>query len=196
MIPLNSICVFCGSSTGENPVYKQKAIALGKTLAENQIELIYGGGNIGLMGIIANTVLKYGGKVTGVLPQFLNKKEVGHVELSTLILVNSMHDRKQKMNDLADGFIAMPGGLGTLEEVAEVLTWVQLGLIAKPVGFYNIKGYFKNLLDQLDYMVGEGFMKQKDRQMINQNEEAEELILQMRNYKPILVNKWLKEDQT
>ena len=142
MSKLQSICVFCGSSPGNEKVYADQARVLGKAIAAQGSRLIYGGGNIGLMGIIANTVLEEGGSVTGVLPKFLNRKEVGHVSLSELILVDSMHERKQRMSDLSSAFIAMPGGFGTLEEIAEMLTWTQLGLSTKPLGFYNINGFY------------------------------------------------------
>ncbi len=193
---LKSIAVFCGSSAGVNPTYANKAEALGTYLGINGYHLVYGGGNIGLMGIIANAVLKAGGKVTGVLPHFLNKKEVGHVALSKLILVDSMHERKQKIEQLSDAFIAMPGGFGTLEEVSEMLTWAQLGLHQKPIGLYNINSFYDSLLNQMDAMVKEGFLKPKNRNMVLEGTDPEQLIAALNAYRPVAVLKWLKPDQS
>lgn len=188
--------MFCGSSSGVNSIYAEKARELGSCLVKNNLDLVYGGGNIGLMGILANEVLAAGGKVTGVLPHFLNRKEVGHVSLSELILVDSMHERKQKMASLSDGFIAQPGGYGTLEELGEILTWVQLGLVTGPVGLFNVNGFFDNLLLQLDHMVQEGFLKRENRSFLLVDQNPQGLIDQMNSFKPMAVEKWLKTDQT
>jgi len=193
---INSIAIFCGSSTGKNTAYEAKAKALGSYLGNNNYHLIYGGGNIGLMGAIANAALEAGGEVTGVLPHFLNRKEVGHVDLSKLILVDSMHERKQKIEQLSDAFIAMPGGFGTLEEVSEMLTWAQLGLHQKPIGLYNINGFYNPLLSQLDVMVNEGFLKAQNRAMVLTGTEPEKLIQSLNDHKPVRVPKWLKPDQS
>lgn len=193
---IKSIAVFCGSSSGSNLLYKKKAQVLGHYLGSNQYHLVYGGGNIGLMGIVANAALAAGGEVTGVLPRFLNKKEVGHVELSKLILVDSMHERKQKIELLSDAFIAMPGGFGTLEEVSEMLTWAQLGLHQKPIGLYNINDFYNSLLAQLDKMVEEGFLKAQNRAMVLKDNEAEPLVKMLEKYEPLSVQKWLKPDQS
>ena len=196
MSKIKSIAVFCGSSSGKSPLYEEKANQLGRYLGTNHYHLVYGGGNIGLMGIVANAALAAGGDVTGVLPHFLNKKEVGHVELSNLILVDSMHERKQKIEQLSDAFIAMPGGFGTLEEVCEMLTWAQLGLHQKPIGLYNINGFYDPLLSQLDQMVVEGFLKKQNRAMVLMDIEARNLVQSLHNYKPVSVIKWLKPDQS
>jgi len=196
MSKIKSIAVFCGSSLGNSALYEEKAKQLGRYLGSNHYHLVYGGGNIGLMGIIANAALAAGGEVTGVLPHFLNRKEVGHVELSNLILVDSMHERKQKIEQLSGAFIAMPGGFGTLEEVCEMLTWAQLGLHQKPIGLYNINGFYNPLLSQLDQMVDEGFLKKQNRAMVLMDIEAKNLIQSLQNYKPVPVIKWLKPDQS
>ncbi len=196
MSSIKSIAVFCGSSSGVNPVYEQKSIELGAYLGANGFHLVYGGGNIGLMGKVANAALDAGGEVTGILPHFLNKKEVGHVALSKLILVDSMHERKQKIEQLSDAFIAMPGGFGTLEEVSEMLTWAQLGLHQKPIGLYNINGFYNLLLEQLDVMVSEGFLKPQNREMVLEDTDPSELIESLKSYTPVSVLKWLKPDQS
>lgn len=154
-----NVCVFCGSGTGLNPVYSETARKLGKLLANSSIRLIYGGGNIGLMGVIADAVMEGGGKVSGVIPEFLLRKEVGHRGITDLEVVESMHQRKQRMADLADAFVAIPGGWGTLEEIAEILTWKQLGLISQPVILLNTNHFFDPLLDQMRLMVKEGFLR-------------------------------------
>jgi uncharacterized protein (TIGR00730 family) len=180
---MNNICVFCGSGLGNQPIYLKEAKDLGQALVENNIKLIYGGGRIGLMGAIADSVLANGGKVIGVIPQFLMEKEVGHPNLTELHVVKSMHERKQKMASLADGFIAMPGGFGTLEELAEILTWVQLGLIKKPVALLNVNGFYNSLLAQLDHMTLEGFLKTENRKNLLSYTNAEELIQGLVNFK-------------
>lgn len=196
MTKIKTVSVYCGSSQGKNKVYLENAIALGKELHRQGLSLVYGGGNIGLMGAIANSVLQEGGKVTGVLPRFLNKKEVGNLDVEKLILVDSMHERKQKISELSDAFIAMPGGFGTLEEVAEMLTWSQLGLIKKPIGFYNVNGYFDLLLAQFDRMVEEGFLKPENRNMVLDDHNPKELIKKLYEYVPVSIAKWLHSDQT
>jgi uncharacterized protein (TIGR00730 family) len=153
-----NVCVFCGSGTGSEPAYSDAARKLGLLLAESSIHLIYGGGNIGLMGIIADAVMQAGGSVTGVIPNFLMKKEVGHRGITELEVVESMHQRKQRMADLADAFVALPGGWGTLEELSEILTWKQLGLISQPVILLNTNHFFDPLLKQMRLMVKEGFL--------------------------------------
>lgn len=196
MNKIKSIAVFCGSSLGSASLYQEKAQELGTYLGVNNYHLVYGGGNIGLMGVIANAALAAGGEVTGVLPHFLNKKEVGHVALSTLILVDSMHERKQKIEQLSDAFIAMPGGFGTLEEVSEMLTWAQLGLHKKPIGLYNINSFYSTLLTQLDKMVDEGFLKAQNRAMVLEDINAEYLVQSLKKFEPITVQKWLNPDQS
>lgn len=155
-----NICVFCGSASGTNPVYQQAAQELGELLANGNHTLVYGGGNIGLMGIVADAVLAHQGKVIGVIPDFLVKKEVGHQGLTELEVVSSMHVRKKRMADLSDAFITMPGGWGTLDETAEILTWRQLGLIEQPLGILNTNHFFDSLIIQMQQMVQEGFLKE------------------------------------
>ena len=169
-----SICVFCGSSMGRNSSYKGAAVKLGQLMAEKNLNLVYGGGNIGLMGEIAQSVIKNGGRAIGVIPQFLVEKELVFDELSEVHVVESMHERKAKMAEMADAFIAMPGGFGTLEETVEVLTWAQLGLHRKPIGLLNINGYYDSLNEFFDHMVAEGFLMReyKDMLLINENPAA------------------------
>ncbi len=155
---MKKICVFCGSSSGNNRLYSEYAKKLGKLLVEYSIDLVYGGGDIGLMGIISRTVLENGGHVTGIIPQLLHEK-VPHTELSELFIVENMHERKALMYNLSDGFICLPGGIGSLEEVLEAFTWLQLGYHNKPVSLININGYYDHLIKQLEMMVNEGFMK-------------------------------------
>lgn len=153
-----NVCVFCGSSTGTDAVFANAARDTGRLLAQGGHSLIYGGGNIGLMGILADAVLEKGGQVTGVIPDFLMNREVGHRGLTDLIIVSYMHDRKKRMADLADAFIALPGGWGTLDELAEILTWRQLGLIDQPVGLLNVDSFFTPLVDQMKAMTEKGFL--------------------------------------
>ncbi len=154
-----NVCVFCGSGTGTNPHFSETARKLGSLFVQNSVTLVYGGGNIGLMGIIAGAVMKGGGRVTGVIPRFLMDKEVGHTGITDLEVVDSMHQRKKRMADLADAFVALPGGWGTLEELCEILTWKQLGLISQPVLLLNTNHFFDPLLDQMRLMVKEGFLR-------------------------------------
>jgi uncharacterized protein (TIGR00730 family) len=154
-----NVCVFCGSSTGLNPVYGEAARQLGSLIGKHSATLVYGGGKVGLMGITADAVMANGGNVIGVIPEFLVKREVGHHGVTELEIVDSMHERKNRMADLANAFIAMPGGWGTLEEVSEILTWKQLGLIDQPVIILNINGFFDPLLKQIQSMLDEGFLK-------------------------------------
>ncbi len=155
------VCVFCGSSPGANICYAHDAKTLARLLTESNCALVFGGGNIGLMGILADGVIQNGGEVIGVIPDFLVRRELAHKGISRLEVVSSMHERKQRMADLADAFIALPGGWGTLDELAEILTWRQLGLINKPVGLLNTNGFFDTLLAQMQTMVNEGFLQQE-----------------------------------
>ncbi len=156
-----NICVFCGSSIGRNDLYAEAARSLASALANLNHTLVYGGGNVGLMGILADTMLEANGSVIGVIPDFLLKREVAHRHLTRLDVVDSMHERKKRMADLSDAFIAIPGGWGTLDELAEILTWKQLGIINKPVGILNTNNFFDSLLDQMSKMVQEGFLQKK-----------------------------------
>jgi uncharacterized protein (TIGR00730 family) len=156
---MKSIAVYCGASLGANPLYADAARALAQVLVEHNIGLVYGGGNVGLMGVIADEVLRLGGDVTGVIPHALVQREVGHTGLTRIFVVKDMHERKAMMAELADGFIAMPGGMGTLEELFEMLTWSQLGIHAKPVGVLNVNGFFDGLVGFLGHLHAEGFVR-------------------------------------
>ena len=173
---LKRICVFCGSQKGSRPEYAEAVRILGTRLAERKLGLVYGGGGIGLMGELADAVLDAGGEVIGVLPEALGVREVGHPRLTELRIVNSMHERKQLMSELCDAFIAAPGGLGTLEELFEILTWRQLGLHAKPCGLLEVNGYFDSLLRFLDLSVDEGFLRVAHREALLISEQPDDLI--------------------
>ncbi|MFN8135891.1 MAG: TIGR00730 family Rossman fold protein [Bacteroidales bacterium] len=195
MPSIQSICVFCGSSSGSNPLYTEKAIALGNIFIENNITLVYGGSNVGLMHVIAETMLKAGGKVIGVMPHNLIRREVAHKGLTQFYEVETMAERKARMDELSDAFIAMPGGIGTLDEIFEVMSWNQLELISKPVALYNVLGYYDQLLSFLDHSVNQHFVKPEHR--LNLIAESDEKILlnKIMHYKPIKVDggKWIKE---
>lgn len=155
-----NVCVFCGSNTGIHPIYPEAAQLMGTALCQSKSTLVYGGGNIGLMGILADQVIAGGGHVIGVIPDFLMQKELGHKGIGQLEIVTSMHERKKRMADISDAFIAMPGGWGTLEELSEILTWSQLNLLSKPIGVLNVNNYFNPLFDQMKIMVEEGFLNE------------------------------------
>lgn len=191
----SSLCIFCGSNPGKKAAYADGARALGTLMASQNIKLVYGGGNIGLMGIIADTLLEKGGEVIGVIPDFLMKKEVGHKGIQEMRVVKTMHERKYLMSEIADGFVAMPGGFGTLDELAEILTWAQLGLHQKPIGILNIGGYFDGLLSFVDTMVREGYLVEQNSKMILVDEDPEKLLEKMANYTFPDVEKWLNKDQ-
>ncbi len=171
-----NVCIFCGSSTGDDPVYAEATRAIGRQLAAGGHSLIYGGGNIGLMGIVADTVLEAGGNVIGVIPDFLMKREVGHLGLTELVIVNSMHERKKRMADLADAFIALPGGWGTLDELAEILTWRQLGLIDQPIGLLNVNAFFTPLVSQIKTMSEKGFLHPANLNYLMVEDSPEKLL--------------------
>ncbi|HEY9657039.1 MAG TPA: TIGR00730 family Rossman fold protein [Allocoleopsis sp.] len=187
---MQRICVFCGSNMGSRSSYRQMAEALGKALVQQQMELVYGGGKVGLMGVVADAVLAAGGRVIGVIPQALMDKEVGHTGLSDLRVVNSMHDRKALMADLADGFIAMPGGFGTFEEFCEVVTWTQLGFHQKPCGLLNIDGFYDPLIAMFDHATAEQFIRPVHRSLVFAANEPEALLNMLRSYQPTTTNKW------
>lgn len=189
---MNSIAVYCGSSSGVNGIYKEQAEYLGNLLALRQIDVVFGGGKVGLMGILADAALNAGGKVTGIIPGFLHIKEVAHDGLSEMITVENMHMRKALIYEKSDGFIALPGGFGTLDELFEMLTWAQLGLHQKPVGILNINGYFNSILEAIDTMVGEGFLKMENRDIIQVSGKADVLLQSMENYHAPPVPKWIK----
>ncbi len=166
MTSLQRVCVFCASSPGSDPAITDATVALGTLLAERDIELVYGGGAVGLMGLLADTVMSQGGRVTGVIPAGLFSTEVGHGDITTLEEVGSMHERKARMYELSDAFIALPGGFGTLEELAETLTWNQIGLLAKPVGVLDVGGFWQPLLTMFDRMVSATILKPKNREIL------------------------------
>ena len=191
---MRRITVFCGSSSGTDEIYEMEAGKLGKILAESNIELVYGGADVGLMGAVANGVLSHNGKVIGVLPRFLEEKEIAHKGLTELHLVETMHERKTKMHELCDGVIALPGGLGTLEEFFEMLTWGQLGLHEKPMGVLNINGYYDELIRLLNSMVDKGFLKATDRDMVLISDDGHDLIEKMTDYKSPRIEKWISKE--
>ncbi|WP_341280806.1 TIGR00730 family Rossman fold protein [Paenibacillus sp. FSL H8-0537] len=193
---MKSIAVFCGSSEGASSIYKENALKLGQELAKQQVTLIYGGANVGLMGIVADAVLEHGGSVIGVLPQFLQNREIAHTGLTELIMVDSMHERKAKMAELADGFIALPGGPGTLEEYFEIFTWGQLGLHQKPCGLLNINQYFDPLVSMFDTMERDHFMQSKYRAMVITDNTPEGILKQFSIYKAPSVKTYLTEPRT
>lgn len=197
---MKRICVFCGSNAGSNPIYREEAEKLGRLLAARGIELVYGGGNIGLMGAVADACLGAGGTVIGIIPEALMGKEVAgrpvdHRALTRLEVVDSMHTRKARMAELADGFIALPGGFGTFEEFCEVLTWGQLGFHVKPMGLLNVNGFYDPLLALFEQAVGEGFLRQQNRAMALADTDLERLLEAMAAYRPEPVSKWLKEEK-
>lgn len=193
---MKSIAVFCGSSEGASSIFKESAVKLGQELAKRQITLIYGGANVGLMGAVADAVLEQGGQVIGVLPLFLQDREIAHKGLTELIMVDSMHERKAKMAELADGFIALPGGPGTMEEYFEIFTWGQLGLHNKPCGLLNISQYFDPLLSMFDVMESERFMQPKYRSMVITDNTPEGILNQFSTYVAPSVKTYLTEQRT
>jgi len=192
---MKKICVFCGSSFGSNKAYSETANELGKVIAQAGIGLVYGGAKVGLMGEIASAVLKEGGEAIGVIPKQLVDKEVAHDGLTKLHIVGSMHERKALMADLSDGFIAMPGGFGTLEEIFEIVAWGQLNFHTKPVGLLNVNGYYNNLIKFIDHSVKENFIKPEHREMIRVDEKPKALLEQLQDYTPLKIDKadWIVE---
>lgn len=192
---MNSIVVFCGSSEGIISDYIQQGYALGKSFAEKEITLVYGGAKIGVMGEIARGALEANGKVIGVIPDFLKIREVFHTNLTELIVTHDMHERKLKMHELSDGIIMLPGGYGTLEEFFEMLTWAQLGLHQYPIGILNTNGFYNELMNMLAKMVDQGFVKKENYDMILVDGTVNGLLTQMENYQPLPVPKWIKKEQ-
>jgi hypothetical protein len=180
---MKKVAVFCGSSLGFNEIYKNDAIKLGLHFAENNIGLVYGGGKIGMMGIIADTIIEKNGEVIGVIPGLLRHEEVAHTNITEMIVTKTMSKRKVKISKLVDGYIALPGGFGTLDEIFEALTLNQLGIEKKPVGILNTNGFFNHLIKQLDVMVTEGYLKQSNKEMLIVSKSVDDLITKMFNYK-------------
>ena len=193
---LKRICVYCGSNPGRRREYTEAAESLARELASRGIGLVYGGASVGIMGRLADAVLAHGGEVTGVIPQMLVDKEVAHPGLSELKIVRSMHERKATMADLSDGFIALPGGLGTLEELFEILTWALLGLHRKPCALLNVAGYYAHLSAFLDHATGEQFIKPAHRALLLIDDRQDRLLEKMAGYQPAGVEKWIKRDET
>ena len=179
---MKSICVFCGSSKGINKIFSSTAKKVGRLLVKENIDLIYGGGNVGLMGSLAESVMKKGGRATGIIPEFLMRREHATLEISKLVIVESMHERKAKMSEYSDGFIIMPGGLGTLEEFFEVWTWEQLRLHMKPIGVLNIDGYYNDLIKFLNKAVKKGFIRKEDRDLIIIDDDPKKLLSKMKKH--------------
>jgi len=192
---MNKIAVFCGSSFGAKDVYKEGAIALGKELAARGLSLVYGGSSVGLMGAVADAVLEEGGQVIGVLPVFLQDREIAHSNLSELIIVDTMHERKAKMAEIADGFMVLPGGAGTMDEFFEIFTWGQLGLHRKPCGLLNLGGYYDLLIELFNHMTDEQFIQEKFRSMVLSDVTPEGLLDQFRTYEPPTVKTFLKSEK-
>ena len=190
------ICVFCGSSHGYHSRYADAARNLGQQLAARGIGLVYGGGNVGLMGELADAVLAGGGEVIGVIPQSLFVKELGHTGISDLRIVHTMHERKSLMATLADGFIALPGGFGTLDELCEIITWAQLGIHHKPCAVLNVDGYFDGFLQFLDSAVAQGFLRGEHRALLMVSPHLNDLLEQMADYRSPIHEQWLTEDET
>lgn len=196
MSKLDSICVFCGSSEGNDLAITDAAKKLGEIFAERNITLVYGAAKIGVMGTIAKSVLKNKGKVIGVIPNFLKKKEVVHLGLTELITTQNMHQRKMKMQEASDGFIALPGGMGTLEELFEIITWLQLGLHKKPIGLLNINGFYNDLIKMLETMVRKGFLSIDNYNLLLVDSNSGQLLKKMEEFKTPLQPKWLNPDRT
>ena len=190
---MKAVCVYCGSSNGARPVYAEAAKAFGRALVEADMSLVYGGGRVGLMGLIADEVLANGGRAVGVIPELLLKKEVGHTDLTELHVVPDMHERKKKMADLSDAFVAMPGGVGTFEELFEVYTWAQLGYHQKPVALLDVDGYYDPLLSMLQHTVEEGFMRRAYLDMLQVAADPAAMIDKLKRYIPPLHDKWAEK---
>ncbi len=193
---MKRITVFCGSSIGTDEAFKSEAVLLGETLAKQNIGLVYGGARVGVMGAVADGVLKAGGEVIGVIPQFLRTKEVAHENLTELIMVKTMHERKTKMHELCDGVIALPGGFGTMEELFEMLTWAQLGLHQKPIGLLNTNNFYNDLIQFINNMVSKGFLKQVNQEMLIVGNSVDELLKKMNDYRAPSVHKWMTNETT
>jgi uncharacterized protein (TIGR00730 family) len=189
---MKRICVFCGSNFGARPDYEKAARDLAQVLAEEKLGLVYGGANVGLMGAVADEMRALGGEVIGVMPRYLVEKEVAHPGLDDLRLVDSMHERKALMAELSDGFVALPGGLGTLEEFFEVVTWAQLAMHNKPCGLLDVAGYYEKLLEFLDHAVQEKLIRAEHRAIVLRDDEPRRLLHQMHDYTPPRVEKWLR----
>lgn len=195
MNSINSLCIYCGSSPGKLATYTNAAYALAELLVNHKIRLIYGGASIGIMGMVADQVLKLGGEVTGVIPKALSHKEVAHPNLTELHITNTMHERKMLMAELADGFIALPGGIGTLEELFEIWTWAQLGFHNKPLGLLNVAGYYDGLINFLTHVAEQQFLKPRHQQMLMVESDPEQLLQRFLTYQHSIIEPWLGKDE-
>lgn len=193
---MKKITVYCGANIGADDIYKNLAQQVGKTLAQQKITLVYGGGRVGLMGIMANTAMENGGEVIGVIPHFLCTKEIENNDITKVIKVDTMHQRKTLLNELSDAFIALPGGFGTMEELFEMLTWAQLGLHSKPIGILNCKGFYDDLLAMIQKMVDKQFLQKENQAMILCSDNIEDLLEKLRHYKAPKIKKWLGSETT
>ncbi len=193
---LASICVFCGSSEGNDPEILNQANQLGRAFANREIALVYGGSQLGIMGAVAKSCLESGGKAIGIIPEFLKTKEIVHTGLDDLIITKTMHERKLKMQEVSDGFITLPGGFGTFEELFEIITWSQLGLHHKPIGLLNTNGFYDALIVMLDEMVKRGFLKQENHDLLIVDTNIDRLIEAMQEFQPDLQSKFLKPENS
>ncbi len=187
---MKSVCVFCGSSIGALDAYRDHAVLLGEILAARSIRLVYGGGKVGLMGVVADSALRNGGEVLGIIPESLMLKEVGHGSLTELIVTRTMHERKAKMEEAAEGFIALPGGFGTFDELCEILTWAQLGIHAKPIGLLNTAGFFDQLTGFFDFVSAQGFIRPEHRSLLMEDSDPVLLLERLAAWQPTTVAKW------
>jgi hypothetical protein len=193
---MKSICVYCGSSPGRQESYAVAARALARALVDRNLRLVYGGACVGIMGMVADAVLEFGGEAVGVIPESLVRREVAHANLTELHITHSMHERKNLMAELADGFIALPGGIGTLEEIFEIWTWAQLGMHGKPCGLLNVEGYYDALTTFLDHTVAERFVKETHRTMLIVEQNPNVMLDRFAAYRPVVVPKWVGKDET
>lgn len=191
---MKRVCIYCGSRTGEHPAYREAAVRLGRLLVERELELVFGAGSIGLMGVVADTVLAEGGKVIGVIPKFLSAREILHQAMTETHVVDTMHERKALMEELSDAFIALPGGLGTFEELFEILTWSQLGLHRKNIGLLNVRNYFDPLLSQIDHSIAEGFVKPKNRDLFVVSDDPAKLLDLLEQHTLPVVKRWMTDE--
>lgn len=193
---MRRVCVFCGANPGERPLYLAAAHAVGRTLAERGIGVVYGGGSVGLMGAVADAALAAGGEVIGVIPRALELRELAHRRLTELVVVGSMHERKARMAELSDAFVALPGGMGTLEELSEVLTWGQLGLHERPCGLLDVGGYYRPLIAFFDAAVEEGFLRPEHRGMVHVEGDVARLLERFEAYRPPRLEKWIDRESS
>jgi len=194
-LAIRSVCVFCGSSSGFARTYQQAATDFGTLLGRESLQLVYGAGSVGLMGVVAEAVLATGGHVTGIIPEFLATRELLHPGLSEVVVTQDMHQRKARMAQRADAFVALPGGLGTFEELFEVLTWAQLGLHTKPIGLLNVAGYFTPVIEMIDRAIAEGFCRGEHRQLFVVDDEPQSLLNQLKTFRPPQVRKWIQSTE-